>query len=195
MKRYKGYLFDEANGIVYEADGKEVAFKHGNYNRCIHFINTFGRGSNSIPYKVDLNKIKHFDPAYLCKVAEALKDTPVYVAWIERCEYLGDVYEPLETFAREQYPDEYEKACDQIPYSYEDAKQYLDAEFDMALTKEGKQALIESAMGAGKKARIEEEKALFEDSKPSALSERIAAAREAAATQDRHKYRNRAFER
>lgn len=163
MKRYKGYIFDVVNHTVYEADGIKVAFKHGNYNRCIHFINTFGEGKVQLPYKVDLEQLKHHDPAYLRKVAEALKDTPVYKAWIERCEYLGDVYEPLETFAREQYPDEYAKACDQIPYSYEDAKKYLDAEFDMALTKEGKQALIESAMGAGKKARIEEEKALFED--------------------------------
>jgi len=160
MKRYKGYLFDEANGIVYEADGKEVAFKHSNYNRCIHFINTFGEGKCHVQYKVDLERLKHHDPAYLRKVAELLKDMPVvYKAWIERCEYLGDVYEPLEAFARERYPDEYAKACDQIPYTYEDAKQYLDTTFDKALTEEGKQALIESAM----KARIEEEKALFED--------------------------------
>lgn len=165
MKRYKGYLFDETNGIVYEADGKEVAFKHSNYNRCIHFINTFGEGKVQLPYKVDLERVMHHDPAYLRKVAEAIeKDMPVvYKAWIERCEYLGDVYEPLETFCKERYPEEYAKACDQIPYTYEDAKQYLDTTFDKALTEEGKQALIESAMGAEEKARIEEEKALFED--------------------------------
>ena len=163
MKRYKGYLFDEANGIVYEADGKEVAFKHSNYNRCIHFINTFGEGKVQLPYKVDLEQVRHHDPAYLRKVAELLKDTPVHKAWIERCEYLGDAYEPLEAFARERYPEEYAKACASIPYTYEDAKLYLDAEFDRALKKEGKQALIMSAMGAEEKALIEEEKALFED--------------------------------
>lgn len=165
MKRYKGYLFDEANGIVYEADGKEVAFKHSNYNRCIHFINTFGEGKTKLPYKVDLEQLMHHDPAYLRKVAELLKkDMPVvYKAWIERCDYLGDVYEPLEAFARERYPDEYAKACASIPYTYEDAKQYLDTEFDKSLTDEGKQALIMSAMGAEEKALIEKEKELFED--------------------------------
>jgi hypothetical protein len=134
MKMYKGFRFDDKNNIVYD-EGGEI-FK-GNYNQCIHFINFMGKGNVQIPYRVDLDDIKHRDPAYENKVAAVLRTMPVYAAWSKRCEYLGDVYEPLETYAREQHPDEYAKACEQVPYTHEDAKRHLDAKFDAEMTRKG----------------------------------------------------------
>ena len=76
------------------------------------------------------------------KVAEILKtNSVVYKAWLDHCEYIGDVVESLDDFARANYPDDYKKASDDVPYTYANAKQRLDKNIEAKYMQKGKEGI------------------------------------------------------
>jgi len=140
MKHFNGLKFDETNNTVYFMNDGE-AFK-GAYNQCVYFINHFGKGNKTIDYRADLDVIKHHDPGYRNIMSLYLKaNKALYKKYLDRCEFLGDVTESIYNFARDNYPDTFNLACESVSYTYADAKKFLDRNISEFFTRQGMAAL------------------------------------------------------